>query len=126
MTLVLDAGALVALERRDRDMWARPNAEVSKGDVPITHGGVVGQVWRTGTGRQTALAVALKGMRVLPLDDALGRRAGALLARARMRDAIDAAVAVLARDGDTIATSDVGDIDALVTAAASRADVLRV
>ncbi len=70
--------------------------------------------------------MALKGIRVAPLDDSLGRRAGTLLGRARMRDAIDAAVVALARDGDTIATSDRDDIGALLAAGGSRVDVLPV
>ena len=114
MTLVLDAGALVALERNDRDMWGRLRVALSDGVAPITHGGVVAQVWRGGAGRQIPLARALKGVRVVPLDGALGRRAGVLLSRARMKDAVDAAVVALVRDGDSIATSDPDDIGALV------------
>ena len=44
------------------------------------------------------------------MDDRLGRRAGMLLARSGLRDAIDAAVVCLAGDGDDILTSDPGDL----------------
>lgn len=63
MTLVVDAGALVALERNDRSMWRRLRAELDAGTVPVTHAGVVGQVWRGGRGRQPSLA------RVVQRDD---------------------------------------------------------
>ena len=56
MSLVLDAGALVAVERADRAAIALIKQELLDGRVPRTHGGVVGQVWRGGTGRQANLA----------------------------------------------------------------------
>jgi hypothetical protein len=126
VTLVLDAGALVALERRDRDMWGRLELEKRAGTSPVTHGGVVAQVWRGGSGRQTLLARALVGVQVVPLDDDLGRRAGTLLGRAQMADAIDAAVALLAADDDQIATSDPDDLVRLVRAAGRHVDVITV
>lgn len=126
MTLVLDAGALVALERRDRAMMTRLKRALLDGDRPVTHGGVVGQVWRGGSGRQAPLAGALQQIRVEPLDEALGRRAGVLLARAGMRDAVDAAVAALSADGDLVATSDPDDIGALIVASGRRVRVVTV
>lgn len=126
MTLVLDAGALVALERGDRSMWGRLNAAAASGAAPTTHGGVVGQVWRGGRGRQALLANALKGVRIVPLDEDLGRRAGMLLARSGLTDAIDAAVVVVAHEGDTIVTSDPDDIVTLVAAHPARVRVLPV
>ena len=113
MTLVLDAGAFVALERGDRDMWAILGATLADGEPPITHGGVVAQVWRGGSGRQTFLARALKSVRVVPLDDELGRRAGLLLGGSRLTDAVDAGIVALVRDGDVVATSDPDDIGSL-------------
>jgi len=44
MSLVLDAAALVALERNERPMWTRLKATYLIGEVPVTHAGVVGQV----------------------------------------------------------------------------------
>jgi hypothetical protein len=41
--------------------------------TPLTHGGVVGQVWRGGTGRQAPLARLLPGIEVAALDATLGR-----------------------------------------------------
>lgn len=126
MTLICDSGALVALERDDRPMWRRLKAALLAGTPPVTHGGVVAQVWRGGNGRQARLARALAGIDVSALDDRLGRSAGLLLARSRASDAIDAAVVALAEDGDRIVTSDPGDIWLLVEASARHVDVIPI
>lgn len=125
MTLVCDAGAFVAVERNDRAMWRRLKAELAAGRPPVSHGGVVAQVWRGGS-RQAQLARALAAVEVVSLDEGLGRRAGVLLGRARARDAVDAAVVVLAMDDDRIVTSDPGDIQALIDAAGVHVDVIPV
>lgn len=116
MTLILDTGALVALERGERSMWRRLKLEIAAAAVPVLHGGIVGQAWRGGA-RQALLARALAAFDVRPLDEPLGRRAGALLARAKRNDVIDAALVLLANDGDTIVTSDPKDITSLARAA---------
>ncbi|CAN5836065.1 MAG: twitching motility protein PilT [Ilumatobacteraceae bacterium] len=125
MTLIMDAGAFVALERNDRAMWRRLESARLAGTPPRTHGGVVAQVWRGGGGRQALLARALHVVDTAPLDESLGRRAGVLLARTGTSDAVGAAVAALARDGDVIVTSDPDDLGLLVEAAPGRADVIR-
>jgi hypothetical protein len=113
MTLVFDAGALLALEKNDEDMWQRLKSATLAGSPPVTHGGVVGQVWRGGGPRQARLAKALDGIEIYPLDDELGRRAGVLLKRAGASDVIDAALVLLAEDGDEIVTSDPDDLTVL-------------
>jgi hypothetical protein len=123
--LVLDAGALVAVERGSRDVIALIKRERLAGRAPLTHGGVVGQVWRGG-GRQASLARLLPGLDVVALGADLGRRAGALLARSRTADVIDAALALLAQDGDEILTSDADDLRAVVAASGVHADVVDV
>ncbi len=75
--------------------------ELLAGRVPITHGGVVGQVWRGGSGRQANLARLLPALRVSPLDLALGRRAGMLMGKARTADVIDAALVLLTSPSET-------------------------
>jgi hypothetical protein len=124
VTLVLDSGALIALERNERSMWARLKAAELAREVPLTHGGVVGQVWRGGP-RQARLACALQGVEVRPLDRALGRAAGELLARASSSDVIDAAVVLLAIDGDDVVTLDRSDFEALVRAAGRHVELIR-
>ena len=126
MTLILDAGAFVALERDDREMWRRLKAALRAGAVPVTHGGVVAQVWRGGAGRQALLAKALQAVDVVALDEMLGRSAGVLLAQSGLTDAIDAAVAALARHEDQIVTSDPFDLAVLVAASGRRVDVIQV
>ena len=117
MTLVFDAGAFVAVERGDRRMMALLKSELLAGRTPVTHGGVVGQIWRGGSGRQVPVARLLDGIEVEPLDEVLGRQAGVLLKRTGSSDVIDAAVVLLAHDGDTVLTSDPGDLTALAAEA---------
>lgn len=116
MTLVLDAGGLIALERGDSPMWRRLEAARRRGDTPRTHAGVMGQVWRRGGPRQALLTRALAAIEILPLDEALARRAGHLLAATRTADVIDAALVLLAQDEDVIVTSDPDDLDPLARA----------
>lgn len=125
MTLVLDAGALIALERNDRAMWERLKIAVRSGRVPVSHGGVIGQVWRQGGARQARLAKALDAIEVRHLDRALGRAAGELLARARRDDVIDAALVLLAGPGDQLITSDPDDLAPLARAADLDVEILR-
>jgi len=125
MTLVLDSGALIALERNDRSMWRRLKAAHLLGHVPRSHGGVIGQAWRGLGPRQTLLVKALAAIDVLPLDDALGRAAGELLAAAGGRDVIDAALVLVARDGDHIVTSDPDDIEPLARASRRHVEIIR-
>lgn len=113
MTLIIDTGALLALEKNDREIWRRWKSAWLAGFPPVTHGGVVGQVWRGGGPRQARLSMALDGIEVHPLDDELGRRAGVLLKRSGTSDVIDAALVLLAGDGDEIITSNPGDLRAL-------------
>jgi hypothetical protein len=125
VTLVLDSGALVALERNDRVMWRRYKMSLLAGVVPVSHGGVLGQVWRARGPRQALLAKALEGVHFRGLDEDLGRAAGALLGRARTNDVIDAAVVLLAQDGDQVVTSDPDDLKALAVASGCHLELIR-
>jgi hypothetical protein len=122
--LVLDAAALVALDRNDRSMWARIKACELSGQPPLTHAGVVGQAWRGGA-RQARLAKALAGVDIRPLDEGLGRTAGVLLGRTGLADVIDAAVVLLAKDGDTIITEDIDDLFELAEQTGRRIELVR-
>jgi hypothetical protein len=124
--LVLDAGALIALERNDRAMWRRLKDAVLQGEPPVTHGGIVGQAWRGRGPKQARLATALDHLDVQSLDDALGRKAGELLALSRQRDVVDAALVLLAEDADVIATSDPDDLEPLARAADRHIEIIRV
>lgn len=126
MSLLLDAGAFLALERGDRDVVALLKRERLAERSPISHGGVVAQIWRGGTGRQARVARALAGVDVRAIDEALGKRAGALMRKSGTRDAIDAALVCLAADGDDVLTSDPKDLRALARAAALHVDLVPV
>jgi len=107
--LVLDAGALLAWDRRDRAVAARLEAARRRGLDLRTTAIVLAQVWRDGA-RQANLARLLKGTEVVAVDEQLGREAGALLARSGTDDPIDATVVIVAALGDRVLTSDPGDI----------------
>ena len=126
MTVILDSGAFIALENDDRRMWRRLKGALDSESPPRTHGGVVAQVWRGGTGRQARLAAALQAVEVAALDAAVGRRAGVLLARTGLTDAIDAALVALADHGDRIITSDPGDLAVLAESTDRRIDIVPV
>jgi len=126
MTLVLDSGALIALERNDRAMWRRLKSSLVAGEAPVSHGGIVGQAWRGGGPRQALLVKALAGIDVCALDESLGRAAGELLARAHASDVIDAALVLLAYDGDDVVTSDLDDLEPLAARLGRHVELVRV
>lgn len=94
--------------------------------APVSHGGIVAQVWRGGAGRQSEVARLLRGVDVQTLDEALGKMAGVLLARAGGDDAVDAALVCLTADGDDILTSDPSDLRALAEAAGVHVELIPV
>lgn len=126
MTVVLDAGAFVAAERGDREIAVTVKRELLAGRPPLTHGGIVAQVWRGGAGRQGQLARLLAGCVVDGVDEDLGKTAGLLLGSSRANDAVDAALVALCRDGDEIYTSDVKDIRVLAEAANLHVELIPV
>lgn len=126
MKLILDTGALIALERHDRAMWRRFKAAHLAGEIPVTHGGVVGQAWRAGGPRQALLAKALSSLEVRALDDRLGRASGKLLAASGMSDVIDAGLVLLAHDDDQIVTSDPGDLELLARSTGRHIELIPV
>jgi hypothetical protein len=126
LTVVLDAGAFVAVERGDRDVIAIVKRERLAERAPLTNGGVVGQVWRGGHGRQAMVARLLAGVDLEPIDDEAGRRIGVLLGASGATDVVDAAVVLLADDGDDILTGDPNDLRALATAAGRHVELINV
>lgn len=125
MKVVLDAGALVAIDRRDRAVGARLRVLQRQATPVRTSAAVVGQVWRNGR-KQANLARVLAGLRIEPLRDGDGKRIGELLGEAGSADVIDAHVALLAAAADLVLTSDPGDIRALLDARGVAARVLPV
>ncbi len=116
--LVLDAGALIALDRNDRNTWAMLRVAVEDGHSVDVPAGVIAQAWRDGT-RQVLLVRALRHCNEIPLDGAVARAAGLLCSKANTADVIDASVALLAagraRHTDVaILTSDPDDMSHLI------------
>jgi hypothetical protein len=122
--LILDAGALVAVDRDDRAMMARLRASQRHGLELRTNSMVVAQVWRDQHGRQVNLAQLLRAVDVRAVSQRDGRDAGVLQAAAGTADAIDATVVLLAAPGDRIVTSDPADITLLAAAAENRAVIV--
>jgi hypothetical protein len=122
--LILDAGALVAVDRDDRATIARLRAAQQHGLELRTNAMVVAQAWRDPHGRQANLARLLQSADVRAISQRDGREAGALQGAAGTSDPIDATVVLLAAPGDRILTSDPRDIARLTAAAGNRAIVI--
>jgi hypothetical protein len=122
--LILDAGALLAVDRDDRAMIARLQVAQRAGLELRSNAMVVAQVWRDRQGRQVSLARLLHAVDVRAVNPADGREAGMLLAGAGTADAIDATVVLLAAPGDRILTSNPGDLTRLAEAARNRAVIV--
>jgi hypothetical protein len=118
--VVLDAGALVAVDRDDRAMLARLRAAERHGLELRSNTMVVAQVWRDRHGRQAGLARLLRAVDVRWVSPEDGRAAGTLQGDAGTSDAVDATVVLLAAPGDRILTSDPGDLARLADVAGNR------
>ncbi|MGH9127613.1 MAG: hypothetical protein ACRDY2_01285 [Acidimicrobiales bacterium] len=112
---ILDAGALIGLDRGDRDTWSLLTEVERAGQRPVVPAPVIAQAWR-GSPRQARLARVLSGAELIPADGPLSRRAGELLALAKTTDMLDALVALAAQDhpGFEVLTSDPDDIHHLL------------
>jgi hypothetical protein len=113
-TLILDAGALIALERADRRLAAlldaadrRPGSEV------VVPAGALAQAWRGGRrSARIARLLGTLGVSVAPLARAEARAAGELCGARGTAGVIDASVVLAAREHDPalIVTADPGDL----------------
>ena len=112
MTVVYDAGVLVAANRNDRKVWADHRARLERSTPPATTAPVVSQVSRSS--RQVQLRRFLRGCTVEDFAASDAHRVGALLAVAGTVDVVDAHLVVTAARLDATAlTSDGDDITAL-------------
>ena len=110
--IVLDAGALIALDRGDKRMIALLRRALEQGRAFRVPAGVVGQAWRDGR-VQVALARFLRSdeVEIVPLDEHLARACGELCSATHSPDVIDASVVILARKRrDPVVTSDPIDL----------------
>ena len=117
--IVLDAGALIALDRGDKRMIALLQRALAQGRAFRVPAGVVGQAWRDGR-VQSTLARFLRSaeVEIIPLEQQLARFCGELCGATNSSDVIDASVVILARErGDPIVSSDPHDLRRLDPAA---------
>ena len=115
MKAILDAGALIAVERNDRAAIGRLRL-LQRALIPLrASAAAVAQVWRDG-GRQANLARVLAGVGIVPLTESDSKRIGELLATSRTADVVDGHVALLADSGDLLLTSDPDDLRVLIGA----------
>jgi hypothetical protein len=112
---ILDAGALVAVDRRDRALGAQLRVLQRQGTPLRASAAVVGQVWRDGR-TQVNLARVLAGVGIEALGADDGKRIGELLGQAGSADVVDGHVALLVSRADVVLTSDPGDIRVLLRA----------
>ena len=124
MNAVLDAGALIAADRDNREMVARLRVLQRKQIDLCTSEAVIAQVWRHP--RQVNLARLLSGVAIEPLGPGDGRRIGQLLAATGLADIVDGHVALLVDQGGTVLTSDPDDLGRLVAARGVSATVVAV
>ena len=115
VSLVLDAGALLAIDRRARRTGALLRVAQQERITVRTSPAAVARVWRYGV-RQAQLARVLAGVVAPPLDFSVGKRLGALLGTSRTCDVVDAHVASLSSAGDLVVTSDPDDLRHLLDA----------
>ena len=113
--VVYDAGALIAADRNERRVWAEHRVRLEAGLLPLVPGPVVAQASRSP--RQVQMRRLLRGCEVVPFDEDAAHGAGALLAKSRTKDVVDASVVALAfeRSAD-IVTDDHDDIRKLLDA----------
>ena len=121
--LVLDAGALIAVDRGDPVVYKKIRDALRVGTPVRTNPNVVAQVWRNGA-TQSRLARLLRDIKVEPITREDGYRAGELLGVTRTKDVVDATVALLAKAKDKLYTSDPGDLRALCTTTGFKAVVI--
>jgi hypothetical protein len=129
--LVLDAGALIALDRNDRSTWALLAVVSREGGVVQVPAGALAQAWRRGGPPQALLGRALAHCDEVPLDGLAARATGMLCARAGHADVVDGSVVVAAagmaeRTDATVLTSDPRDLRRLVDAIGARIRIVKV
>jgi predicted nucleic acid-binding protein len=117
--IVFDAGALIALERNDRGLWAALKLAARNGEDVLVPSTALAQVWR-GSPSQALLSAALQHCVIASFDD-LARRVGELCGRTPTHDICDAHVALVAASrGDALYTSDPTDFRRLLAACGRR------
>lgn len=114
--LILDSGAVIALSRGDARARAFLHRAVTMGAEVSIPAVVIAETVRGKARDATVNRVIGAVDSVVPLDEPIGRAAGALLGASGMNQAIDAAVvAIAAAGGGHILTSDSDDLSRLAS-----------
>lgn len=109
MSVVYDAGVLVAADRSDRAVWADHRVRLELGLAPVTTAPVVAQVSRSG--RQAQLRRFLSGCEVVAFATDEAHDVGAIAGRSATPDVVDVhVVAVASRRGFGVLIADMEDL----------------
>jgi predicted nucleic acid-binding protein len=109
VSVVYDAGVLIAADRSDRTVWAEHRARLELGYLPVATAPVIAQVSRSG--RQAQLRRFLRGCEVVPFGADDGHDVGALVERSGVADVVDVHVVLTAHHrGAAVVTSDPSDL----------------
>ena len=109
MSVVYDAGVLVAADRDDRGIWAEHRIRLELGAVPLTTAPVVAQVSRSP--RQAQLRRFLRGCEIVAFSPDQAHEVGALLGNAGTADVVDAHLVVCAAvTTSAVLTADLNDL----------------
>jgi hypothetical protein len=112
VSIVYDAGVMVAAERNDRTAWADHRARLEFGFVPTATAPVVAQVSRSH--HQVQLRRFLRGCEIAAFEDGQAHEVGALLGRAGTSDVVDAHIVLTAAEtAFAVLTGDVADLSLL-------------
>ena len=126
MALILDSGALIAIDHRDRKLGAMLRIAQQERLPVRTSAAALAQVWRKGA-RQVNLARSIAGMDVAAIEETSSKRIGELLGRTRTADVVDAHVVLLATSAaDHVLTSDVDDLGPLFHSRGMAATLIHV
>lgn len=125
MSVVYDAGALIAAERSNRALWADHRVRLEAGLVPLTTAPVVAQVSRSG--RQVQLRRFLRGCDIVTFHHDDAHAVGALAGRSGSNDVVDVHVVATAHQRRlAVVTSDESDLKPIADALRPRVPILRV
>jgi predicted nucleic acid-binding protein len=112
VSVLYDAGVLIAAERNDREVWAEHRARLELDVLPRSTAPVLAQVSRSR--RQVQLRRFLRGCEIQGFSLGEAHEVGALLGRAQKSDVVDAHLAIVAsRSSSTVLTTDPDDLQAL-------------
>lgn len=110
-SIVLDAGAFIAAERRDRTVAEFVNAALHENVPIVMPAAVLCEVWKM-TPRHGSVGLRRNVNETVSLDEGLGEQVGQLLDATKSKQLVDAVVALTAvqKRPSLVLTSDPDDI----------------